>query len=100
MTADDYKVRLADAARTAIRDTPDGRPWYEAQAICRALQLEPGSAIREVRPEFKYSVIVGHGKFIKYRKLYLSRSGVETLIMLRGGLPLRETLAALDAATA
>ena len=98
-TADDYKVRLAQAARTAITDTPDGRPWYKGRAICQALGLDPSAAYPKVRREYKYSIFVARQRYIKARELYLSRAGVETLIMLRGGLPLRETLAALDAAT-
>lgn len=98
-TADDYKVRLARAASTAITDTPDGRPWYKGRAVCQALGLDPSSVYPKVRREYKYSIVVGRRKYVKTKELYLSRTGVETLIMLRGGLPLRETLAALDAAT-
>ena len=100
MTVGDYKKRLsAAAAYDTITDTPDGRPWYRLDAICRALQLDTEKALRSVRREYKHTVWVSRWP-MQRRRSYLSRTGVETLILLKGGLPRAEMLEALDRATA
>lgn len=97
MTSDPIQ-RLAEAAGRAITDTPDGRPWYRARDVCRALHMQD-SAVRQVRPEYKYRRFEYRPGWRSVFTLYLSRAGVETLILLHGGLPRAEALAALDAAT-
>ena len=99
MTGEDYAARLADAAAQAITDTPDGRPWYPGQAVCRALRLPDKAAFRWVRPEHKYRRFEYIPGFRSKHTLYLARAGVEALIMNKGGLPRARLLRALDEAT-
>lgn len=95
---DSIALRLQQAAESAITDTPDGRPWYRARDVCRALHM-PDDSTQRIRPEYKYRRFVYRPGFRSAHWLYLSRAGVETLILLHGGLPRAELLAALDAAT-
>lgn len=94
-TVEAYKARLARAAETAITDTPDGRPWYPARAVCRALCLDADKVFPKIRRDYKYTVTVSCGRYQRDRRLYLSRAGVETLILIKGGLPRAEMLDAL-----
>ena len=100
ITADTYKARLAVVGADALLDTPDGRPWYRARDVCRALGLDERSTLRKVRAEYKYRRYVFARGFRSAGLWYLSRAGVETLILLKGGLPRAELLRALDEATA
>ncbi len=99
MTAEEYAARLSEAAAQAITDTPDGRPWYPGQAVCRALRLPDKAAFRWVRAEHKYRRYEYAPGWRSKHTLYLSRAGVETLIMNKGGLPRARLLEALDAVT-
>jgi len=97
-TAEDYKGRIARAAGTAIRDD-GGVAWYLARDMCQALCLDYISNLPRIRKENKWRRYVYQPGWRSKWVLYLNRAGVETLIMLRGGLPRAELLEALDNAT-
>ena len=75
----------------------DGVDWYDGPIVCRALGMAPMKAYSRVQRAHKRWIWLSVGRYQKVKITLVDRSGVEGLVIARGGLCRSRVMAELDA---